>query len=97
MCDVVEAKRTLTLKNFIPINREIMACVVAGDNSRLRNSFSSEAKRFRTEWKRDCARTPTTSAYRSAITIMLLAFGLFCTLKRVCKIKIHRFIAFYIG
>lgn len=62
------------------MRREMMAWVVAGEGSLHLSSFSSDINLLRTEWNRDWAKTPITSAYKSAITNILAAFGLFCTL-----------------
>lgn len=81
---------TLTLKNFIPINRDVMLCVVTDDCSLARSSFSSAMNRLLTDWKRDCARTPMTSAYKSAMVLMLAPLGLFWTLQEMENYITHK-------
>ena len=51
----------------MPISKEIILWVVCGPGSFARNSFNSTMNRFLTDINRDCARTPMTSAYKSAI------------------------------
>lgn len=43
-------------------------------------TFNSAVNLFLTEANLDCARTPITSAYRSAIMCILTPFGLVCNL-----------------
>lgn len=59
----------------MPISSEIMLCVACGPGSFALSSFNSTMKRLRTDIKRDCARTPITSAYKSAIMWILAALG----------------------
>lgn len=75
-----------TLKNFMPISRLMVLCVVCVLGSFARSSFSSATNRLRTDIKRDWARAPITSAYRSAIMWMLPAFGPVWVLERECYI-----------
>lgn len=84
-------KLTLTLKNFIPIRRDIMLCVVFGAGSLANKSCNSVMNFFLTDMNLDWAKVPITSAYRSATICILAALGPVCSLKERYQVYLkHR-------
>ena len=74
--------QTLTLKNFIPMSKDIMLWVVWGEGSFASNSFNSVINFLRTDINLDCANAPMTSAYKSATMCIFPAFGPLCKLHK---------------
>lgn len=84
MCKQRESQPSY-LKNFIPMRREMMHCLVWVEASLLRNSRNSEKNFLLMLRNLDWARTPRTSAYKSAIMWMLVALGPSVPLKGIQK------------